>query len=171
MKISEFRYGDPCRRSTVLDSVDPMIHRISELSLNSDRSPCVSLDGRSRFLRDFSLTLFPTRNLAGWSVELSFSSSLKYRDAKVNNSWLPLCTSHNLQPRELEHWAFVLLYYKNPKYKKSTICWLPFQMTRVHHLSPLLPLSRHLILTPPVNHVGPTKRMCHVLHKLSQLAS
>jgi hypothetical protein len=42
-------------------------------------------------------------------------------------------------------------------------------MTCVHHLSPLLPLSGHLIVTPPVNHVGPTKRTCHVLHKLSQL--
>jgi hypothetical protein len=44
-------------------------------------------------------------------------------------------------------------------------------MICVHHMSPLLPLSENLIVTPPVNHVGPTKQMCHMLHKLSQLAS
>jgi hypothetical protein len=64
MQISELRHGYPCRRSTILDSVDPTVHRISELSLSSDRSPRVSLDGRSRFLRDFSLTLFATRHFA-----------------------------------------------------------------------------------------------------------
>jgi hypothetical protein len=49
----------------ILKDLDPTVHRILELSPNSDRSPRVSSDGRSRSFQDSS---FLPQSVSGFQV-------------------------------------------------------------------------------------------------------
>ena len=105
-----------------LDSVDPMVHKISELSLSSDRSPHVSLDGRSRFLRDFSLTLLATRHFVSCSIKSWHLSFTNPREA----IFIILLTFSLLETSQVQGLSSQALIPRIPKTREVNRTLIPF---------------------------------------------
>jgi hypothetical protein len=117
------------------------------------------------------LVSLATRRFASWTVESTGHPFTRFQDAKANEGLTSSATlrTRNFTTFDVEPLCFFLMRSRSTRIQPE--CWLPFRTTRVHHLSLLLPLSGRLILMPPINHVGPTKRMFHVLREPSQLIS